>query len=65
MSNTPKNPVQLVINRPHGDPVRLRLKGKPEINEAGGVGLTCRDERNRVFWINLDIALVKQMAELK
>jgi hypothetical protein len=64
MSEATRNPVRLVINRPHGEPSRLRLKGKPAINEAGGIGLSCKDEKNRQFWLEFDAELVKQMAGL-
>ena len=50
---TEKNPITIVINRPHGDPVRLRARGKPMLMEDGSIALTCADERNRKYWISI------------
>lgn len=62
--STPKNPITIVINRPHGDPVRLRVKGKPHMLEDGSVGVTCKDERNRTVWIGINPDMLRMMADV-
>jgi hypothetical protein len=63
MTTTIKNPVTIVINRPHGDPIHLRIKGKPTMMEDGSVSITCKDERNRKFWISITPDVIKMMMD--
>jgi hypothetical protein len=57
------NPISIVINRPHGDPVRLRVKGSPTVMEDDSICVTCKDERNRTFWVSITPMMVRRMLQ--
>lgn len=59
-----RNPITVVINRPHGDPVRLRHKGKPSMHEDGSVVLTCIDERQRKYWLSVKPDMLRMMLDV-
>ena len=59
----PRNPIAIVINRPYGDPVRLRLKGAPMLMDDGSVNVACLDEHNHTFWIGINPDTLRSMLE--
>jgi hypothetical protein len=64
MADTPRNPITIVINRPHGDPIRLRVKGAPTMMEDGSVNVTCKDERNRKYWVGINPDMLRMMMDV-
>ena len=57
------NPIGIVINRPKGDPKRLRHKGRPTIMEDGSVCITCKDEQHHKHWVSFTPAMIEMLAK--
>lgn len=61
---TPRKPTSIVINRPYGEPIHLRVKGSPHVMDDGSIGVTCKDEKNRRVWVGITRDMLNQMKEI-